>query len=445
MPVLRFEDQQLTSFSGMVLFQALFQKLELREQLRYALARAERATAYGMHVVFLFLVVHILAGFRRLRERDYYRDDPILRRVLGVRRMPDTSTVTRRMSEANATTVQRARCVLRQGVVRRLAVEKLARVTLDFDGSVLSTRRHAEGAAIGFNRQRAGARSYYPLFCTVAQTGQFLDVHHRPGNVHDSNGACDFMKDCIEVVRAELPRAKLETRIDAAFFDEKLLDALDDKGVEFSVSVPFERFPALKATIEKAPASSWIAIDERWAYMEVAWRPRRWKASYRMIALRQRVPEQRKGPLQLDLFVPRDYEYDYRVIATNKGTSADAVRLFHHGRGSQEGLIGEAKDHAQLDYVPTRRLAANQLFLAASLMAHNLSKEIQMSAKQKARATSPTRPALWEFEKLGTLRHRLLQRAGRLTNSHGTLNLTLNANDAVQKDYEQYLGALLAA
>ena len=60
-------------------------------------------------------------------------------------------------------------------------------MTLDYDGSVLSTGRHAEGTAVGFNKKKKGARSYYPLFCTVAQTDQVLDVHHRPGNVHDSN------------------------------------------------------------------------------------------------------------------------------------------------------------------------------------------------------------------------------------------------------------------
>ncbi len=429
----------------MILFQALFQKLDLREQLRRAMGAVGRASTYGLHVVYLFLVVHLLAGFRRLRDRDYYRDDPILPRVLGLTRMPDTSTISRRLGEATPKTVHAARAVLRQGVLRRLSLEKLARVTLDFDGSVLTTRRHAEGSAIGYNRQRRGTRSYYPLFCTVAQTGQFLDVHHRPGNVHDSKGACDFMRDCAAVVQAELPRAKLEARIDSAFFDEKLLDMLDSARVEFSVSVPFERFPELKALIEKAPPDKWIAVDERWAYMELDWRPKCWKASRRMIAVRQCAAEPRKGPLQLDLFVPQDYTYDYRVIATNKDTTADAVRWFHHGRGSQEGLIGEAKDHAQLDYVPARRLAANQLFLMASLTAHNLSRELQMSAHPRARATSPTRPALWVFEKLDTLRHTLLQRAGRLTNPHGTLTLTLNANHAAQQDYEKYLTALRAA
>ena len=68
-------------------------------------------------------------------------------------------------------------------------------VTLDFDGSVLSTNRHAEGAAVGFNKAKKGARSYYPLFGTVAQTGQVLDLLHRSGNVHDSNGALGFITE----------------------------------------------------------------------------------------------------------------------------------------------------------------------------------------------------------------------------------------------------------
>jgi hypothetical protein len=37
---------------------------------------------------------------------------------------------------------------------------QLPRVTLDFDGSVQSTTRWAEGTAVGFNKKKKGARSY---------------------------------------------------------------------------------------------------------------------------------------------------------------------------------------------------------------------------------------------------------------------------------------------
>jgi hypothetical protein len=198
--------------------------------------------------------------------------------------------------------------------------------------------------------------------------------------------------------------------------------------------------------IEKTPAWRWIPIDEQWSYVEIHGRPKSWKSHDRRIAVRQRVTRQSKGPLQLDLFAPRDHTYDYRVIATNRGdVSADAVRRFHHGRGTQEGLLGEAKAHVQLDDVPTRRLSANQIFTAAALMAHNLGRELQMATKPRERATAPTRPALWAFETLRTLRHQLLLRAGRLTFPRGTFTLTMNANDAAQRDYATYLRALHAA
>ncbi len=56
-------------------------------------------------------------------------------------------------------------------VLARLGALGLARVTADFDGSVQSTARHAEGTAVGFNKKKQGTRSYYSLFGTIAQTG----------------------------------------------------------------------------------------------------------------------------------------------------------------------------------------------------------------------------------------------------------------------------------
>ena len=77
---------------------------------------------------------------------------------------------------------------------------------------------------------------------TVAQTDQVLDVHHRPGNVHDSNGADAFIERCVRTVREALPGVKIEVRIDSAFFNQGIVERLHSLGVTFSVSVPFERF-----------------------------------------------------------------------------------------------------------------------------------------------------------------------------------------------------------
>jgi hypothetical protein len=70
-------------------------------------------------------------------------------------------------------------------------------VTLGFDGSVIGIQRLAEGTAVGFNRKKKGQRSYYPLFCTVAQTGQVSMSGTAQANIHDSNGAREFILTCL--------------------------------------------------------------------------------------------------------------------------------------------------------------------------------------------------------------------------------------------------------
>jgi hypothetical protein len=321
-----------------------------------------------------------------------------------------------------------------------LPQERFARVCLDFDGSVQSTQGHAEGTAVGFNKVKKGARSYYPLFCTVAQTGQFFDFHHRSGNVHDSNGAPQFMRESVERLRREIPGTLLEARIDSAFFNQDVFPVLEQEGVEFTCSVPFERFPELKKIIEARGA--WDRIDDRWAFFESDWKPKRWNTSYRFLFLKQRKPIRQKGPLQLDLFEPKDYEHEFKVIATNKTGSAKSVLLFHNGRGSQEKLFGEAKQHAGLDMIPTRTLCGNQLFTLAGILAHNLTRELQMRAFPADRATEPKRPAHWEFLELGTIRQRLLHLAGRFTRPGNELTLTLNENETVRAELMHYFTAL---
>jgi hypothetical protein len=439
-PVILFEDQKLTSFSGLLIFQVLFSQLRLKDRLKKCFEHLKLSPIFGRHLVVLLLIVHLVIGFRRLREIDYYRDDPLVLRLMGLRRLPDVSTISRALCQMEAEGVEKVRELSTAMVIEGLKRESLYRLTFDFDGSVQSTKGHAEGTAVGFNKVKKGARSYYPLFCTVAQTGQSFDLLHRPGNVHDSNGAEEFMMRCFQKAREALPNTLFESRMDSAFFNKETLRTLGSNQVRFTASVPFERFPELKGMIEQR--NRWKIIDREWSYFETQWKPKSWESFYRFLFIRKRVKSQQKGPLQLHLFEPRDLHFDYKVIVTNKRESAKSVVLFHNGRGSQETVFGDAKTDAALDVLPSRRLSGNQIFTLCAMMAHNLSREIQMLASPCASRSLPKRPAQWAFEKLDGLRHRIIQRAGRLTRPAGELTLTMSANQAVQQDLLHFLDVL---
>lgn len=441
-PEVRFEQQRLTSFGGIIVFQALLQKLQLKARLSKCFRHCRKTVAYPMAALMLQLVVSILLGYRRLRDRDLFHDDPLVLRVLGLKCMPDVSTISRRLADVDSRAIDEVRRANRELVLRRLSKENIARITADFDGSVQTTRAHAEGTAVGFNKMRKGARSYYPLFCTVAQTAQLFDILHRPGNVHDSNGAAAFMLQCVSEIRMACPKATIETRVDSAFFNESILEKLDQQGVCFSASVPFERFPQLKQLIETC--TSWKHINNKWSYAEIRWKPKCWSnhESFRIIALRQRTCRQQKGPLQLDLFVPRDMDYEYKAIVANKTQTVEHLLPFHNGRGSQEGIFGEGKSCAQLDYVPSRRLVANQLYTCASMIAHNLGRELQMMVRSREPRNRPKRPSLWQFQSLRSLTQRLVRRAARITYPNGKMVLTMSGDQQIEDEISRYISAL---
>jgi hypothetical protein len=66
-PVLCFEDQQLTSFGGLLVFQQLFNRLQFKQRLKACFAHLKLSPIFGRHLVVLLLIVHLLLGFRRLR------------------------------------------------------------------------------------------------------------------------------------------------------------------------------------------------------------------------------------------------------------------------------------------------------------------------------------------------------------------------------------------
>lgn len=439
-PDIRFEDQQLSSFSGIIIFQKLFHALGLKERLRRCFSHIHSSSIFGLHNIALLLIIHILLGWKRLSDVQYYMDDPMVLRTLGLTRLPHVSVISRSLQNMDKKCVDKMMDQNRKMVVDRLHKECFATLTADFDGSVLSSKGHrTEGTAVGYNKQKKGARSYYPLFATIAQTGQVYRFLNRPGNVHDSNGAKEFILQVFEELRGEFPLSRLEARLDSAHFNDQTCFWMEDHGIAFTITVPFQRFSELKVFIENR--IRWFKIDEEWSFFEVKWKPKKWDRSFRFLFYRHLVKKQKKGPIQLDLFEPFDWDYEYKVVATNKTVKEKSILLFHNGRGSQENIFGELKSDGPLDYIPTRRQMGNEIWMLSAVMAYNLSHEIQMRTLKQRIITTPKRACRFAFEKLKALRHRLIQRAGRLTEPKRYLTLTMSGNEAIANEIHSYLKA----
>ena len=126
-PHVRFDEQQLTSFAGLVVLQPFLAAIDFKARLQRCLRHVRTGKVYGRATVFLQLIIHLLLGYRDLRESVYYRDDPMVKRLLGLKRLPDVSTLSRMLKDATAQSVAQLRQLLRRLELDRLRALALSR------------------------------------------------------------------------------------------------------------------------------------------------------------------------------------------------------------------------------------------------------------------------------------------------------------------------------
>ncbi len=161
---LKFEAQNLTSFSGLVIFQKLFPQLDIKNKLKRCFDHLSDGSTYGHYKITLLLIVHLLLDYRELRDIRYYDDDPMVKRVLGLFRLPDVATLSRTLAGMDDHSVLKIRVLNRRLVLERLSEIAPARLTVDFDGSVQSTGKFAEGSAVVFMRVTKLFDGLTPIF-----------------------------------------------------------------------------------------------------------------------------------------------------------------------------------------------------------------------------------------------------------------------------------------
>ena len=206
------------------------------------------------------------------------------------------------------------------------------RLTIDVDGSVVSTGLQVAWAQRGFNPHHRKVPSYYPITAYEAQSGQVLRVQNRPGNVHDGKAALPFLRALIHQVRATLGRSyPLEFRMDGAFFRRDDLALLARAGAEYAIKVPFYPWVGLIAKVRAT--RRWTRVTDRVSCGEHEVAVATWGgARYRVVVYRTHVQHETAKNFQLDLFDPSDGHYEYSAVVTNKALGGPARWPFMCGR-----------------------------------------------------------------------------------------------------------------
>jgi len=357
-----FTEKNLTGNAGLKHIGKFIDTLDLPEILKkhISIERASNAK-YQVADVVIMLILGVFAGATHMSHlAPLLSADSVICAIFGWVDFPDDSTLGRifkLFTQASCNEISEAENIARRKVWKK---RWFGRVTLDFDSSVKGVFGSQEGAAVGYNPNKHGQKSYHPLFCFLAETRECLHNWFRTGIAYSANGIVEFATECFE----RLPKGvwKVAVRADSAFFNGAFLSFLESKGALYVIKVKLSNLVGVLQRQE------WTAIRNLPGFeaAEFWYRCAGWNKPRRFVAIRRLIEIVTEGVL-----FP-EYRYEYFCYVTNQDLSPWKTHKEYGKRAASENWIDWVKNQMAAGSILTQDFWANSAIFQTCILAYNL-------------------------------------------------------------------------
>ena len=364
----------VANHAGAVLVAELADRVGLTALLGEAMSPIRRREkGHDPGVVLTQLAVALVDGGECVSDLRVLRDQPDLFGAVA-----STPTASRTLYAMDGSVLERIAKALAAGrAAAWQAGMRPAQIVLDFDATLVTSHSDKEQAAPTYKH----GFGFSPLLCLLDGTGEALAGLLRPGNANPGTAA-DHVA-LLDAALAQLPVATraadprggqaMLARSDSAGCSHAFVNALRERGVEFSIGFPLTE--EIRVAILALPKRRWSeAIDQTGHIREAAWVAELtegvdlsgWPTGTRLIV---RKEEPHPGA-QFNLFDVDGYRYQAFICDADDPDIA-YLEARHRGHARVEERIKDAKD-CGLNKFPCYRFAHNQAWLAVVLIACDL-------------------------------------------------------------------------
>lgn len=419
----------LTSQAGLIPVVKFLKRFGVHELINESVAHGRGDNAvYTLTDVILLTLVGVVGGATSFLKVVSLWSDGVLRRVGGWLRIPDDSTLGRifkEIGEEQIVLMEAMNHCLRNKIWKAAlragtsTVGAMRTLWLDVDSTVKTVFGEQEGAAVGYNPKKKGARSYHPLIAFCGETKEIMQAWFRTGSAYTSNGIVDFMKQLL----ASMPSyVRLIFRGDSGFFSGDLLEFLESLGHGYLIKVKLKNLVALLAR------QIWTAVPGQpgWEQCVFYHECSGWGKSRRFVAVRIKQGGDVKGA-QGRLFDVVCYEY-FCYVTTEPLSPWEAHKKYGE-RATCETWIDESKNQMGLGQIKTGEFLANAAVFQCAVLAYNT---VRWMALMSGNATLRQ----WEMQ---TVRIFLVRVAGKLLTGSRQLTIDTPKDHLYPKEWADWV------
>lgn len=424
---IEFTDQQLSAHAGTATFWSFLHESGWPELVARCLPHPKPSSNNALSPVtkVLGFVQGLLCGAKKLTHCAYLRRDPMMPALLGIKRVPSQSTLTR-FFQGFTSAGKNLACfrALFAWAMHRLP-GKPEGYALDLDSTrLLHEDGQQDGVEVGYTR--VGTKPcLHPLLAIFSEVRLVAAFWLRPGNCNCANNSVSFFLDLWDNLPSHL-RVRV-VRADSGFYSTELMRLWEQLRVKFIVVARLTR--PVQSLLRHE--TGWLATElDGTEVTELEYEDKDLPATARLIAIRHRIKDKRGragGKLLIDC-----PGYLYQVLVTNQPRTVPPLELWrdYNGRAACENVIKELDAGYGLPELACRDFWATEAALSFAVLTHNLIVLFERKLGWQQAVT------------LGSLRYWMFVTAGIVSRPQGRLTIKL-AVPSHERDWWRRLWAKL--